>query len=98
MRCDQCLFYSFGPDEGEGGCHRFPPLQAPDSAPYWPRVRSSDWCGEGKKDRDLVALRSFLADLTDETLIDEHVAAYGMDQLHVLVYDTSKRIAELESR
>lgn len=98
MRCDQCVFYSFGPDEGEGTCHRYPPLQAPDSVQYWPRVRCDDWCGEGKEDRELMALRTHLAELVDETLIDAHIAAYGVDQLHVAVYETSKRIAELESR
>lgn len=98
MRCNQCLFYSFGPDEGEGECHRYPPLQAPNSVQYWPRVRCGDWCGEGKEDRELIALRSELEELLDDTLLDQHFAAYGADHLHVVVYETSKRIAELENR
>lgn len=45
-RCDTCKF--FNPTRAGGNCHRFPPQAGGvvDGRFHFPRVDSSDWCGE----------------------------------------------------
>lgn len=58
MRCDECFFYS----HFLSVCKARPPRISADlTAPAWPPMQGSDWCGAHKTDKDLEDLRRQVA-------------------------------------